>query len=143
PLTAGPVDVEYAIVPDRDLNGAGLLYFANYPMILDIAERQVLAGAGLESDLIDLRTLVHRKAAYLSNASADERIKVTVEAWIHNPSLSGEDPEISPIRLLLNYKMERGSDSRLMLISSAKKVVLGRTVEETAVFDGLPSPSGS
>jgi hypothetical protein len=32
-------------VPDRDLNGAGLVYFANYPMFLDICERDVLASA--------------------------------------------------------------------------------------------------
>ena len=36
PLTLGPLEFDYRIVPDRDLNGAGLLYFANYPTFLDI-----------------------------------------------------------------------------------------------------------
>ncbi len=45
PMTDGPVQREYQLVPDRDLNGAGLVYFANYPMFLDICERDVLASA--------------------------------------------------------------------------------------------------
>jgi probable biosynthetic protein (TIGR04098 family) len=45
PMTEGPVQQEYRLIPDRDLNGAGLVYFANYPMFLDIAERAVLSSA--------------------------------------------------------------------------------------------------
>lgn len=137
PLMEQPVDVEYEIVPDRDLNGAGLLYFANYPMILEIAERKVLSGLGMEDELIDLRTLVHRKAAYFSNATQDERLKVSITAFISDPAHTGEDPEIAPIRLLLNYQMERGSDERLMLVSSAKKVVMGRTMADTTLLDSV------
>jgi probable biosynthetic protein (TIGR04098 family) len=47
PLTSGPMEVDYKLVPDRDLNGAGLVYFANYPLILDIAEREVLGKGEL------------------------------------------------------------------------------------------------
>src|SRR5258708_14662318 len=35
-----PVEYDYLIQPDRDVNGAGLLYFANYPLFLDLGERE-------------------------------------------------------------------------------------------------------
>ena len=55
PMTDGPVQRDYQLVPDRDLNGAGLVYLANYPMFLDICERDVLASAAspLSHDPID------------------------------------------------------------------------------------------
>ncbi len=45
PMTDGPVQRDYRLIPDRDLNGAGFVYFANYPMFLDICERDVLLSA--------------------------------------------------------------------------------------------------
>ncbi len=38
-----------------------------------------------------------------------------------------------PVRLLVNYRMERMSDERLMLLSSAKKLVMGTTFDELAL----------
>lgn len=137
PLSDGPVRVEYEIVPDRDLNGAGLLYFANYPMILDIAERKYLNGISFDDDLIDHRTLVHRKAAYFANASQKERLNIDIQAWVNNPVLTGEDPDIAPVRLLLNYRMERESDQRMMMVSTAKKVIMGRPMGETNLLDSF------
>ena len=66
PLTDGPVHRDYRLVPDRDLNGAGLVYLANYPMFLDICERDVLASARspLSEDVLDDRTLIRRRSAY-------------------------------------------------------------------------------
>ena len=78
PLTLGPLEFDYRIVPDRDLNGAGLLYFANYPTFLDIAERKVLSSGrelSLGDALLDRRTLVHRKSAYLSNATSTDVLR--------------------------------------------------------------------
>lgn len=141
PLTAGEREVVYEIVPDRDLNGAGLLYFANYPVFLDIAERQVLRDCGalsLSEDLIDRRTLQHRHIGYYSNAMANERLRIGVEAWLENPFLNGaSDPQTAPLRLLLKYRMQRESDARLMLISSAKKVITGMTLGESGLLETL------
>lgn len=127
-----PVRVEYELVPDRDLNGAGLLYFANYPVILDICERKVLASAtlGLTPELIDRRTLIRRRSAYLSNASSRDTVVVEVEAWVQNPVLVDKAaPEMAPIRLLLNYRMMRKSDGRVMMVSTADKLIFGRPFE--------------
>jgi probable biosynthetic protein (TIGR04098 family) len=141
PLTPGAMEFDYKIIPDRDLNGAGLLYFANYPMFLDIAERKLLSVAGdlaIDESLLDRRTLVHRKSSYLSNATAKDVLRIKIQAWIENPFLVGHvDPETAPIRLLLNYEMHRRSDDRLMLVSSAKKIVMGQTLGEANLLDRL------
>lgn len=145
PLTSGQREVTYEIVPDRDLNGAGLLYFANYPVFLEIAERRILGDCGalsLSEELIDRRTLQHRHIGYYSNATAKERLKIGVEAWLENPFLNGStDPRAAPVRLLFKYRMQRESDARLMLISSAKKVVTGVTLGESGLLDALAAVS--
>lgn len=141
PLTAGKVKVAYQIEPDQDLNGLGLLYFASYPMILDIAERRVLPEAALmpiSHELLDLRTVVSRQSAYLSNAHQSDSIEVLLEAWIENPFLSGHpSPETHPIRLFFNYEMFRRSDGRKMMVSDSEKVIFGRTLEEASLLDRL------
>src|SRR4029453_11306480 len=46
PLWVGRRSVRYPIDADRDVNGVGLVYFANYVAILDWAERQTLVASG-------------------------------------------------------------------------------------------------
>ncbi len=117
PMTSGPVQREYQLVPDRDLNGAGLVYFANYPMFLDICERDVLASAPkpLSHDVIDRRTVVHRRSAYLNNASSRDTLRIEIEPWAR-ASASG-------LHLHVNARMFRRSDERLMMVSTVRKVV--------------------
>jgi probable biosynthetic protein (TIGR04098 family) len=132
PMTSGPVRVAYKLAPDRDVNGAGLVYFANYPVFLDIAEREALAAAAwpLTEELIDTRTLVRRRSAYLNNASARDSLLIEVEPWVENPFATGEKPSrLSPVRLWLNFRMYRQSDERLMMVSTAEKVLYGQTLE--------------
>lgn len=140
-LTPETVRIEYAIEPDRDLNGVGLLYFANYPMILDIAERRCLREKTflpLSEAMIDLRTLCHRESAYLGNAHQSDSIEVWIDVWMENPFLTGHPaPEMSPVRLFLNYRMFRRSDGRKILVSTAEKVVFGKTLEEAGLLDPL------
>jgi probable biosynthetic protein (TIGR04098 family) len=114
-LTPAPVSVRHKLDPDRDVNGAGLVYFAHYPVFLDIAERQVLQAAGvpLSEKLINRRTLLRRRGAYLGNASAFDTLLIEVEPWI--------DSRAEPTRLWVNFRMRRVSDGRLMMISTAEK----------------------
>jgi probable biosynthetic protein (TIGR04098 family) len=137
PVTEGPVEVEYHLVADRDLNGAGLVYFANYPLFLDICEREVLRAAKLplSEDLIDRRTLIRRQSAYLNNASSRDTLVICIQAWVQDPVASGHPaPEAAPIRLLVNYGMYRRSDGRLMMISTAEKIISGKCMEDAAFF---------
>lgn len=134
-LTKEPVVVPYDISPDRDMNGAGLVYFAVYPAIMDYAERRILGDLGPRSftdDLIDRRTLVHRKIAYFSNAPARDTVLATVQLHIENPFRSGApDPEMEPIRLIEEIRLHRQSDGRHMATAGAKKIVLGVPIGET------------
>ncbi|MBI1763012.1 MAG: hypothetical protein HYR56_16415 [Acidobacteria bacterium] len=140
PMTAGPVQTTYKLAPDRDLNGAGLVYFANYPLFLDLAERELLAGAALPltEELLDRRTLVRRRSAYLNNASARDLLLIEAEPWVENPFAAGHPaPELAPIRLWINYKMFRQSDARLMMVSTVEKTVSGRALEDAPFFARL------
>ena len=142
PLTKGPVRAEYRLVPDRDVNGVGLIYFANYPVFLDICERQILAGTELPftDDLLDRRTPIRRRIAYLSNASGRDTLDIEIEAWIENPfALAHPQPEAASIRLLASYRMYRRSDRRLMMAATAQKTITGCTAGALPFFDKLRS----
>ncbi len=145
-ITPETLQVEYQIEPDRDLNGVGLLYFANYCMIQDIAERRLLPGKPvipISHDLLDARTVVSRRSAYLANAHQSDSILVSIDAWLENPFLSGHPaPEMAPVRLFMNYEMVRRSDGRKMLVSSAEKVIFGKTLEEAGLLEPLKELAG-
>ena len=65
-------------------------------------------------------------------------LQIKLQAWIENLFLAGHvDPAMAPIRLLLHYEMSRQSDERLMLVSTARKVVVGQTLDETNLLDRL------
>ena len=140
-LTPERLRIDYAIDPDRDLNGVGLLYYANYSMILDIAERRLFSEKlpiPVSHDLLDTRTLVSRETAYLSNAHQSDSIEIYVDVWMENPFLSGHpDPENHPIRMMLNYEMFRRSDGRKMLVSTAEKEIFGKTLKDAGMLDTL------
>ena len=133
PMTDGPVQRDYRLIPDRDLNGAGLVYFANYPMFLDICERDVLLSAPwpLSEDLVDRRTVIRRRSAYLNNASSSDTLRIELEPWIRSAGGPGaERNESTDLHLHVNCRMYRRSDNRLMMVSTVRKVVRAATPEE-------------
>ncbi len=125
-LTDKPIRIEYSVVPDRDLNGVGLIYFANYPQILDICEREALLGIGIDSlseDQLDNRAIIRRKSVYYSNANRRDKLMVECGVWINNQANSEHmDNRLARRRLFIIYKMFRQSDNRLMMQSTATKV---------------------
>jgi probable biosynthetic protein (TIGR04098 family) len=144
PMTNGPVRREYRLIPDRDLNGAGLVYFANYPMFLDICERDVLltANLALSEALVDRRTLVYRRSAYLNNASSRETLLVDVEPWLElsHPGVNESAANAQPFIVHINCRMYRRSDDRLMMVSTAQKVIAGASMEDLPFARHLASP---
>lgn len=133
------VQCHYDIVPDRDLNGAGLLYFANYCQILDICEREILGTAlplKFEEAIIDKRTTIRRQMAFLSNASQSDRIRVTASLAIADP-FTNSDPKSQKIHLWMNYVMERCSDNRRMLVCTVRKTISDLTWGDTAAYEKL------
>jgi acyl carrier protein len=143
-LSPTPLEDFYDIVPDRDLNGAGLLYFANYPQILDIVERRLLENAlpvPFEPRVADRRATIRRRSAYLSNASQSDRIRVTTEIAardpLTHPAILGVAAEAQPIHLWFNYVMRRCSDDRKMMVCTVRKTITGLTWGETGILSRL------
>jgi probable biosynthetic protein (TIGR04098 family) len=141
PVTDGVVETQYQLLADRDVNGAGLVYFANYPVFLDLAERDVLVSARLPvpHEQVNRRTLVRRQSAYLNNASWKDVVTIETRIWIQSPYLAGAPvPGQAPVRLFTSQQMRRNSDGRLMMVSTSEKILFGCAMEELSFFPGLP-----
>ena len=110
----------YAIDPDRDTNGAGLVYFANYIAFMDSAERRALVNAGTfnDSDVSD-RTLQTRRVAYYGNVAVDDALHTTVALF------ERDDDERA---LGVRYAITRERDGRLICRSEAIKTLPARRV---------------
>lgn len=111
----GTCEVGYRLDPDRDMNGAGLVYFANFICMLDCAERRVLGGAGAPEALLDERSTYWRRIGYFGNAKASDRLRI---------GITGRVGELSPDMLIMDfdYRVKRASDGKEIVISSARKV---------------------
>jgi probable biosynthetic protein (TIGR04098 family) len=109
----GSRDVAYALDPDRDANGAGLIYFANFVCFLDLAERTVLKHHGAPEDLIDSRSTYWRRIGYFGNAQVTDTLRISIQG---RARVEGEIAILS-----FDYRVYRASDGKLILVSSARK----------------------
>jgi probable biosynthetic protein (TIGR04098 family) len=113
-LWSGTFSRAYPINADRDLNGVGLLYFANYIVFLDAAERDALQErAGLTPERLDGRVTLWRRIAYYGNARSSDRLDITVEAYARDGEPDG--------RLLVLHQVRRVSDGRLIALAGAER----------------------
>ena len=99
--------VTYAIDVDRDTNGAGLVYFANYVAFMDTAERRAVPE-GRE------RSLRHRRIAYYGNAAVDDTLAIDVAVF-----RSGAHPDMLGFR----YTIRRQEDGAMICLSEAVKAL--------------------
>jgi probable biosynthetic protein (TIGR04098 family) len=100
---------DYQIDRDRDTNGAGLVYFANYIAFNDAAERAIDIGGQLKTGE---RSLRHRRIAYYGNADIDDRLLVRTTAFA--------DPA-APARIGYRHVVSRQSDDALICLSEVIK----------------------
>jgi probable biosynthetic protein (TIGR04098 family) len=115
-LWPGAYSRTYPINPDRDLNGVGLLYFANYVAFLDAAERHALEeAAGFSPEQLDGRVTLRRRIAYYGNARSSDQLHIDVEVF----ALDGPPPS----RLLVHHQVHRVSDGRLIALASAERLL--------------------
>jgi len=122
-LFNSPCRIEYPIVADRDLNGVGLVYFANFPQILDICEREALIQStknGITHDVLDRRATIERESFYFSNAESHDKLFVDINVWIERKNIDTDD---GLGRVVVIYNMYRESDGRLMMSSRAEKIL--------------------
>lgn len=106
-------EVSYPLDADRDANGAGLIYFANFVCFLDFAERSVLKTLSAPDDLIDARSTYWRRMGYFGNAQVNDTLKIAIEGRARLENGLG--------LFAFNYRVTRASDGKMILVSSAKK----------------------
>src|SRR3954462_197082 len=109
--SAGAFEHRYAIDVDRDTNGAGLVYFANYVAFMDTAERLALQSVGIDAKL---RSLRRRRIAYYGNAAVDDTITVSVDVL---------RSEARPESLGFRYRIARDEDGQSICPSAAIKAL--------------------
>ncbi len=115
PLLSASSTVAYHLDPDRDMNGAGLVYFANFICFLDSAERKVLQEVGMPEAMVDGRSTYRRRIGYFGNAESSDRLHITINAQIAELS--------SRLIACFDYRVCRSSDGKEIVVSSAQKVV--------------------
>ncbi len=96
----------YPIDVDRDTNGAGLVYFANYVAFMDTAERLALDGGAPE------RSLRHRRIAYYGNADVNDTLTIAVTVL---------RSAAHPHALGFRYVIRRQEDGETICLSEAIK----------------------
>lgn len=114
-LWPGVHEVVYRINPDRDVNGVGLVYFANYVAFADYAERAALEAAGcFAPDALNRRVTLRRRVGYYGNARFDDALIIEVEGWRPAGATDG---------VVAHHRVRRRSDGRLVAVSTVEKRV--------------------
>lgn len=107
----------YAIDIDRDTNGAGLVYFANYLTFMDRAERDAMRANSqrpFADAEITRRVVRTRRVAYYGNVSTSDRIRTGVRLF----AADGDDGAIG-----IRYEIRREEDGQLICLSEAVKLL--------------------
>ena len=125
-----PGRILYPVVPESDLNGAGLVYFARYESMMNYGERLFLSGhleRPLSSEFISCLSTEHRKAFFFANASPTETVYVRVSASLQPPGTFPEPPGPRPYRVPMKFvfrvDLYRCSDNVLMASSLVRKAL--------------------
>lgn len=116
-LPVGAFQHRYDIDVDRDTNGAGLVYFANFVAFMDTAERlalRTLALAGGDVGASARRSLRHRRIAFYGNAGLSDTLLVRVTILRHPAHAD---------RLGFRYSVERQEDHEAICLSEAIKAL--------------------
>jgi len=115
-LPVGSHEHRYDVDVDRDTNGAGLVYFANFVAFMESAERLTLGTLALAD--LDVaaagRSLRHRRIAYYGNAGLFDTLLVRVTVLRH---------PATPDRIGFRYSVERQEDGQAICRSEALKAV--------------------
>ena len=118
PLVSTQSTIAYTLDPDRDLNGAGLLYFANFVHFFERGERAFLDGMRQPTPgpIVDGRSTNRRQVGYFANATAKEQLEISTRAFVER---AGEDGDVV---FVFDTTIFRQSDHRLLALSTARKI---------------------
>jgi len=135
----GEREFTYRLDVDRDLNGAGLVYFANFISFLDIAERGVLTQLDHEvpPSVLDARSTYRRRVGYYGNAQSNDSLRIRVKARMRGLDDARHGRLID---MGFDYRISRASDDKEILISSSRKVSpMPAGSPDAAWFDAMMS----
>jgi probable biosynthetic protein (TIGR04098 family) len=125
-----PERILYPIVPESDLNGAGLVYFARYESMMNYGERIFLSQhleRPVSSEFVSYLSTEHRKAYFFANASPTDLVHVDVAASLLPPGSFAEAstplPYRVPMKFLFRVDLYRASDNVLMASSLVRKAL--------------------
>jgi probable biosynthetic protein (TIGR04098 family) len=120
-LYEGDHQFVYQIDADRDLNGAGLVYFANFLSVLDSAERHVLGNLpdAVPADILDARSPYLRRIGYFGNAQSTDALCVGLRSRARVVEEAGGGTVLD---LAFDARVRRSSDDKEVVISSCRKV---------------------
>lgn len=129
PLAAAhPSRIRYPIVPESDLNGAGLVYFARYEAMMNYGERLFLSeqlATPVSAELISYLSTEHRRAYFFANATPADEVEIRVAAEVLPPGSVGEHAVPPgyrvPFHLRFRIDLYRCSDNVLMASSVVRK----------------------
>ena len=120
-VRATGLPLEYRILPESDLNGAGLLYFARYVAIANYGVRLFLAeqlARPVSSALISCLSTERLNIYYFLNADAFDSVKIFVTAWLDRPPPTAPELDAngcrSASRFQFHLDLYRVSDGALM-----------------------------
>lgn len=124
PVSRDPI--LYKIVPESDLNGAGLLYFARYAAMMNYGERVFLNESihpPMSSHLINFFSTDRRRIYYFSNADPFDSVDISVSADILKPTSAPSPASKYATILKMQFRIDlyRHSDKVLMASSIVKK----------------------
>jgi len=120
--------ISYPVVPESDLNGAGLIYFARFVAMMNWAERSLLhdgLAVPVSLPLALCLSTEHRRVFYFANADASDTVDLTVSAALLPPD--DGPPRASrirtPFRLHVRFDLHRGSDKVLMASAEVRRAL--------------------
>jgi len=122
--------VRYQIVPESDLNGASLVYFARYEAMMNYGERLFLSSHTafpFSTELISYLSTEHRRAYFFANAAPTDHVDIRVSASMLPAGTFTEPPASrpyrTPMKLVFRIDLYRGSDNVLMASSLVRKAL--------------------
>ncbi|MFD7966086.1 LnmK family bifunctional acyltransferase/decarboxylase [Streptomyces zaomyceticus] len=91
-----PLTYDYGLDVVRDLNGAGLMYFASYFAVFDTMLLRLWRSLGRTDEQFLRRKVIDQKIGYFGNADPGTAFEVTVRRW---RSTGSPDVEIADMAL--------------------------------------------
>ena len=119
--------IAYEVVPENDLNGAGLLYFARYVAITNYAERLFLLRQlerPFSAPLSRFLSCQRRRTYYFANADPGDFVQVHCSAALvdeDRPARERDPLRSTMARFVFRFELYRQSDGVLMACSAVTK----------------------